>query len=248
MRRRKTALVTGAAVRLGRAFAEHLAGRGYDLVLHHGRSAKEAERLAARLGKRVRTLAVGADLRDPAAIAAMFQQVDAFAPRLDLLINSAAMFERAPFLELSDAQLVGMVQTNLVGPMLACRHAAGRMGKGAQIVNMLDIGGALQPWRGFSHYCAAKAGMAMLTRVLALELAPDVRVNGIAPGTVLVPESYSEAENARLRAKIPLRRFGSPKDILRALDYLLDAEFVTGCIEVVDGGRSQGPSGGAEVK
>lgn len=238
---RKVALVTGGAVRLGRAFAEHLADRGYDLIVHYGRSAREAQRLASRLGPRTRL--VQADLRQPREIAAMFDAI----PRLELLVNSAATFEKAPFLELSDAQIVRMLETNLLGPMLVCRHAAARMGQGGQIVNLLDIGGALQAWRGFAHYCAAKAGMAMLTRVLALELAPKIRVNGIAPGTVLMPSAYSREEAARLAGQIPLKRLGTPKDVLRALEYLLDAPFVTGTIQVVDGGRSNGPGGGGEV-
>ena len=151
-----------------------------------------------------------------------------------------------PFLELTDAQMERMVQTNLLGPMRVCRHAAARMGKGGQIVNLLDIG-AFQAWRGFAHYGSAKAGLAMLTRILALELAPKIRVNGIAPGTVLVPRSYSAAERARLARSTPLGRSGRPADVLRALDYLLDAPFITGAVEVVDGGRSQGPGGGDEV-
>ena len=241
---RKTALVTGAAVRLGRAFAEHLAARGYDLVLHTNTRRAQADALAKTLRQRGRRVhVVQADIARPVDVAAMF---DAFPGKLDLLINSAAMFEKAPFLKLTDAQLARMVLTNLLGPMLVSRHAAERMGKGGQIVNMLDIA-ALQPWRGFAHYCSAKAGLAMLTRVLALELAPNIRVNGIAPGTVLIPESYSAKERQALAMPIPLGRVGEVQDVLRALDYLLEAPFITGTIQVVDGGRSQGEGGGSEV-
>ncbi|MBS2027183.1 MAG: SDR family oxidoreductase [Deltaproteobacteria bacterium] len=241
---RKRALVTGAAVRLGRAFAEHLAARGYDLVLHTNTRRAQADALAKTLRKKgLRIDVVQADIARPVDVAAMF---DAFPGRLDLVVNSAAMFEKAPFLELSDTQLAHMVLTNLLGPMLVCRHAAERMTRGGQIVNMLDIG-ALQPWRGFAHYCSAKAGLAMLTRVLALELAPKIRVNGIAPGTVLIPESYTKAQRRALAGSIPLGRVGQVEDVLRALDYLVDAEFITGTFQVVDGGRSQGEGGGSEV-
>lgn len=249
MNKRKVALVTGAAVRVGRAFAEHLAGRGFDLVLHYGTREREALRLAKRLeATGARCLVVKADLREPAQIAAMFARVDDFAPRLHLAVNSAAAFERAPFLQLTDAQIASMLASNLLGPMLVCRHAAARMGQGGQLVNLVDIGGAVQPWRGFAHYGAAKAGLTMLTRILSLELAPRIRVNAIAPGTVLVPKSYARADVERLRRQIPLARLGTPHDLLRALDYLLDAPFVTGTIQVVDGGRSQGAGGGAEVR
>lgn len=247
--RRPVALVTGAAVRVGRALAESLAARGFDLVLHVGSKRTEAERLARRLEKAHGTLSlvVVADLGSREGVQALFAAIDGFRPQLDVVINSAARFEKVPFLELSDDALDAMLAVNLAGPMRLAREGARRMRKGGRIVNLLDIGGAVQAWRGFAHYCAAKAGLTMLTRVLALELAPHIRVDGIAPGTVLAPEQYPPEVLGRLKQAIPLERFGDPSDVVRALGYLLDSPFVTGTVMVVDGGRSQGAGGGNEV-
>ena len=247
--RRPVALVTGSAVRLGRAMAEELARRGHDLVLHVGSRLEEGAELARTLERGgARTLLVQADLGVAADCVRMFEAIDAFTPRLEVAINSASAFERAPFLSLTDEQLERMVAVNLLGPMRVCREAARRMGQGGHLINLLDIGGVLQAWRGFAHYGSAKAGLAMLTRILSLELAPSIRVNGIAPGTVLPPVGYSEQEIAAVVARIPLGRMGAPSDIVRALGYLLDAPFVTGEVMVVDGGRSQGTGGGNEVR
>jgi pteridine reductase len=135
-----------------------------------------------------------------------------------------------------------MIDLNLTAPFSCCRAAVGTMRTrpGACIVNILDVGGSLVPWRNHAHYCAAKAGLAMLTRCLALELAPQIRVNGVAPGTALFPESYAEEEKERAVRRIPLGRVGTPQDVVEAVIYLATAPFVTGQILAVDGGRALG--------
>jgi len=235
----RTALVTGAGRRLGAAFAWALAERGMRLALHHHASAAGAlelrERIRAAGGD---AECFGADLRDAAVARALPQRVVAHFGGLDVLINSAAIMERVGFEETTPELFDQVMDVNLrsvffvtQGATPALRAASGR------VINIADLSG-LEPWPSYTAHSLSKAGVVMLTKVLARTLAPAVTVNAIAPGTVLVSDSYDEATRARLVDATPLGRLGQPDDAVAALLYLLEGgDFVTGEVLVVDGGR-----------
>jgi len=238
----RVVLVTGAGVRVGRAIALALGRAGAHVAVHHRTSSRGAgEVVAAIRADGNRAEAFAADLADPAQIAALVDGVEARVGPLSALVNSAAVFERADFLETSAEQLERQWAVNARAPYLLAQAAARRMsarGRG-DIVNVADVGGALSPWRGYSAYCMSKAALAMLTRCLALELAPAIRVNAVAPGTVLPPEGMEPGALDALRSRIPQRRFGEPDDVAQAvLFFLAGPTFITGQILAVDGGRS----------
>ena len=242
----KVALITGAARRVGRAIALELGRAGARIWVHHHTGAAAAAATVAALGKvGISATAVAADLRDAAATAALFDRVAA-AGGLDVLVNSAAAFERLPFEEIDDERLAAMLALNLVAPFRCARLALPLLrARRGVIINVLDVA-ATQAWPGFAHYCASKAALHMLTKVLAVELAPAVRVCGVSPGTVQPPESYDEETRRRIVAKIPMGRAGSPADVAAAVRFLAAGpEFVTGAIIAVDGGRgAAGPAVG----
>lgn len=235
----KVALVTGAGRRLGRAMAQALAERGMTVGIHYhssGDGARELESDIRMQGGRAATFM--ADLADPLAARALPERVIAQFGRLDVLVNSAAIMQRTGFAETTPAEWDRVHALNLRSVFFCTQGAAAalRAFKG-KVVNLADLAG-LEPWPGFVAHSISKAGVVMLTKVLALSLAPDVTVNAIAPGAVLVPEDYSAEERERLARSTPLRRLGSPSDVIAALLYLLEGgDFVTGEILVADGGR-----------
>lgn len=235
----RVALVTGGARRLGRAFAEALAARGMRVAVHYGASAADAEAVVAGIVARGgEAEAFGADLTDAdAAIALPGRVVERFGG-LDLLVNSAAVMERIPVAETTPAQWDAILALNLRAPFFVAQQAAPHLARRrGTIINIADLGG-LEPWRHYPAHSVSKAGVVMLTKVLAAALAPDVTVNAIAPGTVLVPDDYDDARRAFLSETTPLQRLGTPDDAVRALLYLAEgADFVTGEVLVVDGGR-----------
>jgi len=232
--RGKRALVTGAAKKIGRAVALALGRGGADVAVHYRRSRAEAEATAAELsGLGVRAALVQGDqARDPERIVS--EAAHALGG-LDLLVVSAAEFERTPSDSLSRAQFEAMLAANLTGPFFLMQAALPslRASRGA-IVTLLDLCGTSQVWKGYAHYAASKAGLAALTRLLALEWAPEVRVNGVAPGTV------NPADPERLK-RIPLERIGTPEEVAQAVLFLASQPFITGQILPVDGGRSVSP-------
>lgn len=242
---RGTALVTGGAVRVGRAIARRLAEAGYRVWIHYHRSEAAAAEVAAELGAGCLGT-ISADLAQESARAGLCARVrDRAGPaggRLDLLVNNAASFERGSFAARSDDDLRRVLEVNLVAPVSLARALAPALteARGA-VVNILDVA-ALQPWRGYLDHCTAKAGLAMATRALAVELAPAVRVTGVAPGTVAWPEADprfaagSEVRERILRA-IPLGRIGSPADVAETVLFLARSAFITGQVIAVDGGR-----------
>ena len=240
----RVTLVTGGAIRVGRAIVQALAAEGATVAVHHHGSADEAQTLVAELRKAGRRAeAFRADLTDDAQLAALVTQVERTLGPLQVLVNSAARFTRAPFLDTDGAALDAEWRLNARAPFLLTRAVARGMVERREgvVVNVLDIGGALVPWRGYAAYCMTKAALAMLTQVLALELAPHVRVNGVAPGTVLPPESLGADEREQLRARIPLERFGTPEDVAATVRFLIAGpDFVTGQVIAVDGGRVRG--------
>lgn len=240
----RVALVTGGAVRLGRAISLGLAEAGYDLAVHYRSSAGAAQDLKreiASLGRRC--VSFRADLADVTAPANLVEAVrDAFG-RLDLVVNSAASFDERP-LEAVDAEVWDAVMTlNVRAPHLLVRAAAPllRQARGA-VVNLVDLS-AVQPWTGYPAHAVSKAALAHLTRIQARALAPEVRVNGVAPGAVLPPDDFPAERLEALRARTPLGTLGTPEDVVRAVLYLAAAPFVTGEILTVDGGRLLGASG-----
>lgn len=234
------AIVTGGARRLGRFLAEALAEAGLRVVVHCHDSLAEAQTLVAQAQRRQREMvAVQADLTKSSGADAVIGQALASFGRLDLLVNSAAIYESLPFEELGDADFDRVLAINLRGPFCLSRRAGRVMREqegGGLIVN-ITCTGAERPWKHHTPYCVSKAGLAMLTRSLAVDLAPKVRVNAIAPGPILPPEDYDEEDKAIAADETLLRRWGHPRDIATALLYLLYAPYVTGETIHVDGGR-----------
>ncbi len=232
------ALVTGAAHRLGKAFALALARNGYAVLLHYWGSDVQAADTATE----IRTLGVPvflarADLTKPPAITVLFEQVDQIPHRLNVLVNSAAAMPTGDPRTLSVDEWDLALDLNLRAPFLCAREAAARMTEGGLIVNITDVG-ARKTWSRYPSYSVSKAGLEALTRILARAFAPAVRVNAIAPGLVLQSGLISNEEWSRLVGKLPLKRPASPDEIASALEFLLKNEYVTGQTLVIDGGYS----------
>jgi pteridine reductase len=238
----RAVLVTGGAKRLGAAMARKLHGAGADIVVHYHRSRPAADALVADLDalRPGSALAVCADLHDVERLPALVDAAVAQYGRLDVLVNNASTFYATPVGTITPAQFDDLVGTNLRAPLFLSQAAAPAL-RATQglIINMVDIH-ARRPLKAHPAYSAAKAGLVMLTKALARELGPDVRVNGIAPGPVLWPErDLDEALKSEIVAKTALKRSGSPDDIARtALFLATEAPYVTGQIIAVDGGRS----------
>ena len=240
----RSALVTGGARRVGAALVRALHGAGANVVIHCHHSLAAARALAAELmGERAGSaLVVASDLLDPGQLPDLIHQAQERFGDLHLLVNNASSFYPTPVGAITLAQWDDLVGTNLRAPLLLTQAAAPalRRTQGA-VVNIVDIHG-LRPLRDHAVYSVAKAGLIMLTRALARELAPEVRVNAIAPGPVLWPEApMPETRKQTIIDNTPLRRHGAPEDIARAvLFFATDAPFVSGQILAVDGGRSIG--------
>jgi pteridine reductase len=238
----RVALVTGSARRLGAAIAGALHRAGASVVVHYGRSRSEADALVASFNasRPGSALAMQCELLELPRLPALVESACREFGRLDILVNNASTFYPTAIGTITPAQFDDLVGTNLRAPLFlsqACAPAL-RDTRGV-IINMVDIH-AQRPLKTHTVYSVAKAGLAMLTKSLARELAPDVRVNGIAPGPVLWPErGLDPTLKAEIIAKTALKRMGSPDDVARAAVYLAaDAPFVTGQIITVDGGRS----------
>lgn len=236
------ALITGAGVRLGRATALQLAQAGFDLVLHVHRSREGAEAVAAQaraLGRRAEILQ--ADLSQPEDCARLAEEALAGGP-LDALVNNAALYEQRALADITLAEWERMLAVNTRAPFLLIQALAPSLAQsalrgGGAVVNIGDIGGE-RPEPGFAHYSVSKAGILMLTRCLAAELAPKVRVNAVSPGAVLFPVEMPEAERAAILRTVPLAREGRAEDIAAAVAFLItQAPYVTGHTLNVDGGR-----------
>jgi pteridine reductase len=236
--RGKTALVTGAGRRVGRAIAVALAQRGMKVAVHYHGSTADAEetvrllKLAGGDGWAIR-----GDLRHVAEAERVVQDSALHFGSLDVLVNSAAIMMRTPLNEVSVAEWDEMMAINLRAPFFCARAAAAVMGeRGGAIVNIADLAG-LETWPAYIPHGISKAGVIQMTRALAHTLAPKIRVNAVAPGAVLLPEGWRADDAKRLESTTPLGRIGTPEDVAQAVIYLLEADYVTGDVLLVDGGR-----------
>lgn len=238
----KTALITGAALRIGAEITRTLHAAGMNTVIHYRSSESAAVELAQELENRRpdSTLLLQADLADTASFSAMAQQINSWRDGLDLLVNNASSFFPTPLGECSEAQWDELMGANLKAPFFLAQIMAPMLKQNrGSIINMVDIH-AERPLDGHSIYSMAKAGNAMMVKTLARELGPKVRVNGVAPGIILWPEAGMEKQaKAEAIARTALKSTGSPEDIARTILFLArDASYITGQIIAVDGGRT----------
>lgn len=246
---RPRALVTGAAVRVGRAIALELAGRGFDLALHHrGSDEAAAEVLRECRDRGAEAFLLRADLASVAGCDALVDGVRARWDHLHLLVNNASVFYPVPFAEIDADEWERVLGVNLRAPFLLSRGllpllraADGRAigapdGQRSVVVHLCDIG-AERPVNGHAHYSVSKAGLVMLVKAMAIELAPEIRTVGVSPGQVAWPESYPTGKREALTRRIPLHRCGEPEDVARLVRFLaLEAHYVNGAVVPVDGG------------
>jgi NAD(P)-dependent dehydrogenase (short-subunit alcohol dehydrogenase family) len=238
MAKTRTALITGGARRLGRAFAVSLAGAGWDIAIHYNASAKPASELAAAIssmGRRAYT--VQADLADAKAVASIFPRLKAQGIVPDCLINNASVFEKDTLAALNSKRFHAHMDINLFAPLLLMRDfAAHYKGASGNIINITDgvKGWSMSP--AFLSYALSKQGFAEATRMLARELAPAIRINAIAPGVTPAGSQDKKAPFARFKKIIPLARLSSAEEICDAIHYILSAPSLTGQILSLSGG------------
>ncbi len=239
----KVALVTGAARRIGAATVEMLHEAGATVVIHYRSSSEDAIKLSAKLNaiRNNSCLLQQAELSNSEELNKMVDNIIEQTGRLDILINNASSFFPTPVGEITEEQWDNLMGSNLKAPLFLSQFAAPYLKKNQGcIVNMIDIHG-IRPLKNYTVYSTAKAGLLMMTQSLARELGPEIRVNGIAPGAILWPENESkemQAEHDALLEKTCLKRVGTPKDITKAILFLVkDADYITGHVIPVDGGR-----------
>ncbi len=237
----KVALVTGGARRVGRTIALGLAACGMDVLVHYYRSEAEARETVEQVrALGVRAEAAQANLDNPLDIEHMFVVLESYFGRVDVLVNSASTFQTRNVLEITVDEWNYVMAVNLRAPFLCCQRAAhlmlARASQGV-IVNIADVAG-LVPWPRFPHHSVSKAGLIMLTEVLAKSLGPQIRVNAVVPGPVLKPEGMPYARWRALGEALPLRRTGEPENIAQAVIALAENDFITGAVLKVDGGDS----------
>lgn len=237
----KTVLITGAAQRVGAAIARHLHAAGMNTVIHYLNSRQSAEALAAELNQNRpgSAWAIGADLCDMTALPTLIDDTIACSGRLDVLINNASAFYPTPLGKLTESNWNELMDVNLKAPLFLAKHAIEELrARQGCIINLTDIY-AERPLNDYSIYSASKAGLVMLTKALAKELAPDIRVNAVSPGAVLWPEDMGSAAKQEILSHIPLGHRGDPDDVAKAVIFLIrDADYITGEVLTVDGGRT----------
>lgn len=236
----KVAVITGSAVRIGRSIALALAEAGADICIHFNTSAEPARKTCDEIQQRGRkAMSVSADLSDPVAAAeTIFSAVAAELGRVDVLVNSASVFENKKLANATEADWDSQLDVNLKAPFFLCQKFAAQLpsDQPGHIVNIVD-------WRarraGIGHlpYRISKAGLVTLTECLALELAPGIQVNAIAPGAILPPPGEDRSYLEKRAAGVPLQRAGNPEEICQAVLYLLSSDFVTGEVLTVSGGE-----------
>lgn len=234
MPERKLALITGAAHRLGKAFALTLARNGYDILLHYHSAEEEARQTQAEIESLERRVILSqADLTDPGQLSSLLAQTES----LSVLVSSAAFMPSGNLESLSIENWDTSLDLNLRAPFLLARECVKKMTEGGLIVNITDVG-AQKAWSRYPSYTVSKAALESLTRILARALAPAIRVNAIAPGFVLQSDVVSAEEWQRLINRVPLKRPARSEEIASTLEFLLKNEYITGQTIVVDGGYS----------
>lgn len=234
----KIALVTGSAHRVGKQIALQLAQDGCHIIIHYHHSKDEALTTLDEVMKQgVRAKALQADLSQHEDIMHLFEQIDQEFEGLDILINSAAILKQKGFLDVELADWNLTMALNLKGSFFCLQQAAIRMRTrgGGAVVNISDVIG-LRPWAKYPVHSISKAGVEMLTKVAAIDLAPDIRVNAVAPGPVLAPDRMSTVRWEQLAKGSLLQRNGTPQDVANAVIFLLKSEYITGETLIVDGG------------
>lgn len=237
----QVAMVTGAGLRIGREIALTLGRAGANVVVHYNHSRGEAQATAREIRNYgAQAVALRADVTSPTQIQRMFQAAEKRFGQLDMLVNNAAIFFPVTWDQLNEKQWDRILAVNLKGPFF-CAQAAAKMmrkRKGGQIINISSLGG-LNAWPDYMHYCSSKAGLIMLTRCLAKALAPDIRVNSIAPGTIMFPDEKRSGMMENVIQTTPLKKAGRGEDIAQMVLYLAcHGEFITGQVFPVDGGKS----------
>jgi pteridine reductase len=236
--KRPVALVTGAAHRVGRAIAVGLAKDGHDVAVHYHSSGSLVDETVQRIeAAGAEAKVFRADLTHPEEPTTLVRDVVSSFGRLDVVVNSAAVMIRMPLGSITAAEWDSVLNLNLRAPFLIAQEAARHLPDGASIINIADLA-AFEIWPPYLPHGVSKSGVVYLTRALARLLAPRIRVNAIAPGTVLLPDNFDPKFAAHLTATTPLARDGTPDDVVQAMLYLLHADYVTGETIVVDGGRT----------
>ena len=235
------AVVTGSGVRVGRAIAVALAEAGYDLALHANSNIAAAAELAAEVAKKGRQASVHqADLGDPAQVERLVKELRERYRAIDLLVNSASIYIEESFADIDFAAYARMQQINLTAPFFLTQGLLEPLKQAASpsVINIVDIAAERVVPR-YAHYTVSKAGLAALTRALATELAPQIRVNGVSPGLVAMPAKWTESTKSSALGRIPLQRSGQPEDVAKLVVFLArEATYMTGQIVSVDGGWS----------
>ena len=236
----KVALITGAAMRVGRVIALSLAEKGVDIAFTYLSDDEPwAQTLAEIEAKGVQGIALPLDVRQHEQPLAVVEQVIEQYGHLDILVNNASIWLKAPFLDISFHDWQAALDVNLTGPFLCAQAAAPHMlaQQSGLIINITDLS-AFQTWPQYAHHAASKAGLVALTKVMAAELAPHVRVNAIAPGTVLLPPNAAEEKIRWAKENSLLKRVGQPQDVAQTVVFLAEMEFATGAVYFMDGGRA----------
>jgi 3-oxoacyl-[acyl-carrier protein] reductase/pteridine reductase len=234
------AVITGAATRVGREIALALAGRGAHIAFSYYAADEPWEQTRADIeALGVNCLAGQMEVRDPAQVRGFFRKILERFGRIEVLINNASIWLKSPFLQITEEDWDLALDVNLKGPFLCAQAAAPAMVKQGSglILNITDLS-AFQVWPGYAHHAASKAGLVALTKSLAVELAPAVRVNAIAPGTVMLPPGAPPEKERWAVEKSLLKRVGSPEDVARLAIFLIENDFNTGAVYFTDGGRS----------
>jgi NAD(P)-dependent dehydrogenase (short-subunit alcohol dehydrogenase family) len=243
-----TAIITGASGNLGSQIAIALAARGLNGLCHFGTNEANACQTADLIKQKGRSAALfQADLSKPGFESELFKQARRLGP-VRVVVNSASIFARQPAGTFTPQEVAAMLAVNLAAPLNICNEFAKTLAEEGidwktlpsaigTVINMVDVAG-IRPWAQYAPYCAARAGLIGMTKSFARELAPGITVNAIAPGIVTWPGKMDPAEEQKQLALIPAARFGSPKDITRTIDFLLDNDYITGQTLAIDGGRS----------
>jgi NAD(P)-dependent dehydrogenase (short-subunit alcohol dehydrogenase family) len=236
----KVALITGAAMRVGRVTALALAAKGADVAFTYLNDDEPWPQTLAEIEDlEVRALALPLDVRQPEQPRMCVEKVIETFGRIDILVNNASVWLSGPFLDISLEEWDTALNVNLTGPFLCSQAVAPYMlaQKAGLIVNITDLS-AFQTWAHYAHHSASKAGLVALTRVMAAELAPHVRVNAIAPGTVLLPDNAAEEKKQWAIENSLLKQVGSPEDVAKTVIFLAEMDFATGAVYFMDGGRT----------